>query len=184
MLAYSSIAHAGFLLSGVVALSKSGLESSIFYLFAYGVATVGAFGIVTLVRDSAGEVTDLNRWSGLGKRSPWVATAFAGFLLAFAGIPLTSGFIGKFSIFSAAYESGSTAILITGVLSSAIAAFFYIRVIVLMFFKDPVEDGTSVVIPSIYTQITITVSAVATFALGIYPTPLINFIQSSATFLR
>jgi NADH-quinone oxidoreductase subunit N len=172
------------LLSGVVALSKSGLESSIFYLFAYGIATVGAFGIVTLVRDSAGEVTDLNRWSGLGKRSPWVATAFAGFLLAFAGIPLTSGFIGKFSIFSAAYESGSTAILITGVLSSAIAAFFYIRVIVLMFFKDPVEDGTSVVIPSIYTQITITVSAVATFALGIYPTPLINFIQSSATFLR
>jgi len=184
MLAYSSIAHAGFLLSGVIALNKSGLDASIFYLFAYGVATVGAFGIVTLVRDSAGEVTDLNRWSGLGKRSPWVATAFAGFLLAFAGIPLTSGFIGKFSIFSAAYESGSTAILITGVLSSAIAAFFYIRVIVLMFFKDPVEDGTSVVIPSLYTQITIIVSSVVTFALGIYPTPLINFIQSTASFLR
>jgi NADH-quinone oxidoreductase subunit N len=184
MLAYSSIAHAGFLLSGVIALNKSGLDASIFYLFAYGVATVGAFGVVTLVRDSAGEVTDLNRWSGLGKRSPWVATAFAGFLLAFAGIPLTSGFIGKFSIFSAAYESGSTAILITGVLSSAIAAFFYIRVIVLMFFKDPVEDGTSVVIPSLYTQITIVLSAVVTFALGIYPTPLINFIQSTASFLR
>jgi NADH-quinone oxidoreductase subunit N len=184
MLAYSSIAHAGFLLSGVIALNKSGLDASIFYLFAYGIATVGAFGIVTLVRDSAGEVTDLNRWSGLGKRSPWVATAFAGFLLAFAGIPLTSGFIGKFSIFSAAYESGSTAILITGVLSSAIAAFFYIRVIVLMFFKDPVEDGTTVVIPSLYTQITIIVSAVVTFALGIYPTPLINFIQSTASFLR
>jgi NADH-quinone oxidoreductase subunit N len=184
MLAYSSIAHAGFLLSGVIALNKSGLDASIFYLFAYGVATVGAFAIVTLVRDSAGEVTDLNRWSGLGKRSPWVATAFAGFLLAFAGIPLTSGFIGKFSIFSAAYESGSTAILITGVLSSAIAAFFYIRVIVLMFFKDPVEDGTSVVIPSVYTQITIAISAVVTFALGIYPTPLINLIQSTAQFLR
>jgi NADH-quinone oxidoreductase subunit N len=184
MLAYSSIAHAGFLLSGVVALNKSGLDASIFYLFAYGVATVGAFAIVTLVRDAAGEVTDLNRWSGLGKRSPWVATAFAGFLLAFAGIPLTSGFIGKFSIFSAAYESGSTAILITGVLSSAIAAFFYIRVIVLMFFKDPIEDGTSVVIPSVYTQITIAISAVVTFALGIYPTPLINLIQSTAQFIR
>lgn len=184
MLAYSSIAHAGFLLSGVIALNKSGLDASIFYLFSYGIATVGAFAIVTLVRDSAGEVTDLNRWSGLGKRSPWVATAFAGFLLAFAGIPLTSGFIGKFSIFSAAYESGSTAILVTGVLSSAIAAFFYIRVIVLMFFKDPVEDGTSVVIPSVYTQVTIAISTVATFALGIYPTPLINFIQSTAQFLR
>ena len=184
MLAYSSIAHAGFLLAGVIALSKSGLEASIFYLFAYGIATVGAFGIVTLVRDSAGEVTDLNRWSGLGKRSPLIASAFAFFLLAFAGIPLTSGFIGKFSIFSAAYESGSTAVLIAGVLSSAIAAFFYIRVIVLMFFKDPVEDGTSVVIPSGLTTTTIAVTSVITLVLGIYPAPLINFIASSAFFIR
>jgi NADH-quinone oxidoreductase subunit N len=184
MLAYSSIAHAGFLLAGVIALSKSGLEASIFYLFAYGVATVGAFGIVTLVRDSSGEVGDLNRWSGLGKRSPLLASTFALFLLAFAGIPLTSGFIGKFSIFSAAYESGSTSILIAGVLSSAIAAFFYIRVIVLMFFKDSVEDGTSVIIPSALTTITITVSAAVTLILGIYPAPLINFIATTATFIR
>jgi NADH-quinone oxidoreductase subunit N len=184
MLAYSSIAHAGFLLAGVIALSKAGLEASIFYLFAYGIATVGAFGIVTLVRDSAGEVTDLNRWSGLGKRSPLIASAFAFFLLAFAGIPLTSGFIGKFSIFSAAYASGSTAVLIAGVLSSAIAAFFYIRVIVLMFFKDPVEDGTSVVIPSALTTTTIAITSVITIALGIYPAPLINFIASSAFFIR
>lgn len=184
MLAYSSIAHAGFLLAGVIALSKSGLDASIFYLFAYGVATVGGFAIVTLVRDSAGEVTDLNRWSGLGKRSPLVAGTFAFFLLAFAGIPMTSGFIGKFSIFSAAYQSGSLAVLIAGVLSSAIAAFFYIRVIVLMFFKDPVEDGTSVVIPSALTTMTITISAVVTLALGIFPAPLINFIASTAVFLR
>jgi NADH-quinone oxidoreductase subunit N len=184
MLAYSSIAHAGFLLAGVIALSKTGLEASIFYLFAYGVATVGAFGVVTLVRDASGEVGDLNRWSGLGKRSPLLASAFAFFLLAFAGIPLTSGFIGKFSIFSAAYESGSTSILIAGVLSSAGAAFFYIRVIVLMFFKDPIEDGTSVVIPSALTTITITVSAVLTLILGIYPAPLIDFIATTATFIR
>jgi NADH-quinone oxidoreductase subunit N len=184
MLAYSSIAHAGFLLAGVIALSKSGLDASIFYLFAYGVATVGGFAIVTLVRDSAGEVTDLNRWSGLGKRSPLVAGTFAFFLLAFAGIPMTSGFIGKFSIFSAAYQSGSLATLIAGVLSSAVAAFFYIRVIVLMFFKDPVEDGTSVVIPSALTTTTIAISAVVTLALGIFPAPLINFIASTAIFLR
>ena len=184
LLAYSSIAHAGFLLSGVIALSKSGLDASIFYLFAYGIATVGAFGIVTLVRDSSGEVGDLNRWSGLGKRSPILASTFAFFLLAFAGIPLTSGFIGKFSIFSAAYESGSTSILIVGVLSSAIAAFFYIRVIVLMFFKDPVEDGTSVVIPSALTTVTISVSAVVTLILGVYPAPLIDFITNTALFIR
>ena len=184
MLAYSSIAHAGFLLSGVIALNKAGLDATIFYLFAYGVATVGAFGVVTLVRDSAGEVTDLNRWKGLGKRSPFAASAFALFLLAFAGIPLTSGFIGKFSIFSAAYESGAKGVVIAGVLSSAIAAFFYIRVIVLMFFTDATEDGTGVEVPSILTRSTIIIAGVITLALGIYPAPLLNFITNIATFIR
>jgi NADH-quinone oxidoreductase subunit N len=184
MLAYSSIAHAGFLLSGVIALNKSGLDATIFYLFAYGIATVGAFAIVSLINDASGEVTDLNRWAGLGKRSPWIAIAFSFLLLAFAGIPLTSGFVGKFSIFSAAYESGNTAILITGVLSSAIAAFFYVRVIVLIFFKDPVEDGTSVVIPSIYTRITIVASLLITLALGVFPAPVLDYISQTAFFLR
>lgn len=184
MLAYSSIAHAGFLLTGVIALNKSGLDATLFYLFAYGIATIGAFGVVTLVRDSSGEVTDLNRWAGLGKRSPFIATVFATFLLAFAGIPLTSGFIGKFSIFSAAYESGNKSLVIVGVLSSAIAAYFYIRVIVLMFFADPVEDGTSVVIPSMLTKATIVISFVVTIFLGVFPTPLLNFINSTAIFIR
>jgi NADH-quinone oxidoreductase subunit N len=184
MLAYSSIAHAGFLLSGVIALNKAGLDATIFYLFAYGVATVGAFAVVTLVRDSAGEVTDLNRWKGLGKRSPFAATSFALFLLAFAGIPLTSGFIGKFSIFSAAYESGAKGVVIAGVLSSAIAAFFYIRVIVLMFFTDANEDGTSVEIPSILTQASVVIAAVITVALGVYPAPLLDFITNLAIFIR
>jgi len=184
MLAYSSIAHAGFLLTGVIALNKAGLDATIFYLFAYGIVTVGAFGVVTLVRDSAGEVTDLNRWKGLGKRSPFAAASFALFLLAFAGIPLTSGFIGKFSIFSAAYESGAKGVVIAGVLSSAIAAFFYIRVIVLMFFSDPVEDGTSVEIPSILTRATIVFAVIVTVLLGVYPTPLLDFITDIASFIR
>ncbi|CAB4367205.1 unannotated protein [freshwater metagenome] len=97
---------------------------------------------------------------------------------------MTSGFIGKFSIFSAAYESGNTSLLIAGVLSSAIAAFFYIRVIVLMFFKDSVEDGTSVVIPSALTTTTIAITSAVTLILGIYPAPLINFIATFATFVR
>ena len=184
MLAYSSIAHAGFLLTGIIALNKAGLEASLFYLFAYGITTVGAFAVVTLVRDSAGEVTDLNRWKGLGKRSPWVAIAFATFLLSFAGIPLTSGFIGKFSIFSAAYESGATSVVIAGVLSSAVAAFFYIRVIVLMFFTDPVEDGTSVEIPSSLTSITVIFSMMVTIALGVFPALILDIISNFATFIR
>jgi len=184
MLAYSSIAHAGFLLSGVIALNKSGLDATIFYLFAYGIATVGAFGVVTLVRDATGEVTDLNRWKGLGKRSPFAAATFSFFLLAFAGIPLTSGFIGKFSIFSAAFESGAKGVVLTGVITSAISAFFYVRVIVLMFFTDATEDGATVVVASILTRSTIIIAAGITLVLGVYPTPLLNFISDLATFIR
>ena len=184
MLAYSSIAHAGFLLTGVYALSQNGLSATIFYLATYGLTTVGAFAIVTLIRDSNGEVTDLNRWAGLAKRSPLVATLFAAYLLGFAGIPLTAGFIGKFSIFSAAYEAGGTWLVIAGVLSSAVAAFFYIRVIVLMFFKDAAEDGTTVVIPTLLTRSVVVVSGIRTIVFGVFPQPLINFINTYASFIR
>lgn len=184
MLAYSSIAHAGFLLSGVIALNKHGLEASIFYLTAYGFTTLGAFGIVTLIRDSSGEITDLNRWAGLGKRSPKIAALFSYFLLAFAGIPLTSGFIGKFAIFSAAYESNNIAVVVAGVLSSAVAAFFYIRVIVAMYFTDTHDDTVSVVIPSRLTSLTIWCAGLVTLVLGVFPTPLLNQIEKLAIFIH
>ena len=99
--------------------------------------------MITLVRDPGGEADHLSRWAGLGKRSPLVAGIFALFLLAFAGIPLTSGFIGKFAVFQAAIAGGATPLVIIGVVSSAIAAFFYVRVIVLMFFSDPVPTARS-----------------------------------------
>ena len=184
LLAYSSIAHAGFLLTGILALNRSGLEASLFYLGTYGFTTMGAFAIVTLVRDSGGEVTDLNRWVGLARRSPIIASLFAFFLLSFAGIPLTSGFVGKLTIFNAAYESANIAVVVVGVLSSAIAAFFYIRVIVMMFFADPIEDPVAVTIPSMNTRIVIVVSALVTLAMGIYPTPIFDAISSLATFIH
>jgi NADH-quinone oxidoreductase subunit N len=184
MLAYSSIAHAGFLLTGVIAFNKSGLESTLFYLFVYGVATLGAFGIITLVQDSQGEVTDLNRWAGLGKRSPVVASLFTLFLLSFAGIPLTSGFIGKFSIFSAAYEGGVPSVVVVGVLTSAIAAFFYIRVVVLMFFQDPTDATVSVTLPTLRSSIGVWSAAIVTVALGVLPTSTLSFITDLAIFTR
>ncbi len=104
--------------------------------------TIGAFAVVTLVRDAGGEATHLSKWAGLGRRSPLVAAVFAVFLLAFAGIPLTSGFAGKFAVFKAAAEGGAGALVVVGVISSAIAAFFYIRVIVLMFFSEPQAGRT------------------------------------------
>ena len=183
VLAYSAIAHSGFLLTGIVAFNKSGLDATLLYLATYGFTTLGTFAVVTLVRDAGGEVTDLNRWSGLGKRSPLIAGIFTLFLLALAGIPLTSGFVGKFAIFSAAYESGNISVVIAGVLASAVAAFFYIRIVVLMYFNDPQEDGTSVVIPSPVTALTIGICAVATLVLGIFPQPVINMINSLATFV-
>jgi NADH-quinone oxidoreductase subunit N len=184
MIAYSSIAQAGFILLGVVAVSAKGLEGAIFYLIAYAFTTIGVFAIISMVRDENGEATHLSKWAGLGRKSPVIATLFTIFMLALTGIPLTSGFIGKFSIFSAAYESGAKGVVIAGVLSSAIAAFFYIRVIVLMFFTDATEDGTSVEVPSVLTRSTIVIAGLVTLALGIYPAPLLNFITDIATFIR
>ncbi len=182
MLAFSSIAHAGFLLLGVIATSASGLSSSLLYLFAYGFTTIGSFAVVSLVRDAAGEATHLSQWAGLGKKSPVVATSFALFLLALAGIPLTSGFTGKFAIFTAAIDGGATPLVIVAVIASAIAAFFYARVIVLMFFTEPPVDGPNVVIPSWFTKIAIGVSVAVTLLIGVFPQPLIDLIVSSGIF--
>ncbi len=184
MLAYSSIAHAGFLLVGVIATNPAGLGGSLFYLFAYGVSTVGAFAVVTLVRNPAGEATGLSNWVGLGKRSPLVAGAFAFFLLAFAGIPLTSGFTGKFFVFTAGIAGGATPVVICAVVASAISAFFYARVIVLMFFTNPTHDDVSVVVPSWLTSVAIGVAAAITLLLGIVPQPMLELAERASTFVR
>jgi proton-translocating NADH-quinone oxidoreductase chain N len=180
LLAYSSIAHAGFILTAVIAVTAAGLSSALFYLAAYGFTTVGAFAVITLVRDPGGEAGHLSRWAGLGQRSPIVAGIFALFLLAFAGIPLTSGFSGKFAVFSAAIAAGETPLVIIGVLASAIAAFFYVRVIVLMFFSDPVPDGPEVVVPNAFTGTAVGLGVAATLFLGIVPQPVLSLATNAA----
>jgi NADH-quinone oxidoreductase subunit N len=184
MLAYSSIAHAGFILTGLVAADSTGTAAVLFYLAAYGFATVGAFAVVTLVRDAGGEATHLAKWAGLGKRAPILAATFALFLLAFAGIPLTSGFVGKLVVFSAAIEAGALPLVIVGVVASAIAAFFYVRVIVLMFFSEPASDGPTVAVPSAWTTVGIALGVAATVALGILPGPLLELAQQASVFVR
>src|SRR6476620_5049111 len=173
MLAYSSIAHAGFILTGLVATDTIdlktgevlGVSSVLFYLLAYGVITIGAFAVVTLVRDPGGEATHLSQWAGLAKRSPLVASVFALFLLALAGIPLTSGFIGKFAVFSAAVSGGAAPVAVVGVLASAVAAFFYSRFVVLMFFSDPAPDGPTFALPSMLTSAALAIGAAVTIVL-------------------
>ncbi|MET7798843.1 NADH-quinone oxidoreductase subunit NuoN [Streptomyces decoyicus] len=184
LLAYSSIAHAGFILAGVIATSKDGISSVLFYLGAYSFVTLGAFAVVTLVRDAGGEATALSKWAGLGRRSPLVAAVFAVFLLAFAGIPLTSGFAGKFAVFKAAAQSGAGWLVVVGVLSSAIAAFFYIRVIVLMFFNEPKADGPTVAVPSPLTTTAIAVGVAATLVLGLAPQYFLDLAGQAGVFVR
>ncbi|GAB2710199.1 NADH-quinone oxidoreductase subunit NuoN [Kitasatospora kifunensis] len=184
LLAYSSIAHAGFILTGVIATNRQGLSAVLFYLLAYSFVTLGAFAVVTLVRDSKGEATHLSSWAGLGRRSPLLAAVFALFLLAFAGIPLTSGFTGKFAVFQAAAAGGATPLVIVGVLSSAIAAFFYIRVIVLMFFSDPQPNGPAVAIPSVFTTMAISLGVIVTLGLGLLPQYFLDLASKASLFVR
>ncbi|MEU8539579.1 NADH-quinone oxidoreductase subunit NuoN [Streptomyces sp. NPDC048717] len=184
LLAYSSIAHAGFILAGVIAATPSGVSSVLFYLAAYSFVTIGAFAVVTLVRDAGGEATHLSKWAGLGRRSPLVAAVFAVFLLAFAGIPLTSGFAGKFAVFKAAAEGGAGGLVVVGVISSAVAAFFYIRVIVLMFFSEPKDDGPTVAVPSGFTSFAITAGVVVTLALGFAPQYFLDLASQAGVFVR
>jgi NADH-quinone oxidoreductase subunit N len=194
MLAYSSIAHAGFMMvafvgaSQVVSGSRSGsltsISSVMFYLVAYGAATIGAFALVTMVRDSTGEATLLNSWVGLGRRSPLAATIFSIFMLSFAGIPLTSGFIGKWAVFAAAWNGGIEWLVVVAVVISVVAAFFYIRVIVLMFFAEPTKMATTVVRPGWTTLVTVGVGVVATVAFGVFPGPLLALAQQAGEFIR
>ncbi len=184
MLTYSSIAHVGFVLTGVIAANAAGLSGSMFYLLAYGLSTVGAFGMLTLVRDAGGEATHLSRWAGLGKRSPIVAGAFAFLLLSFAGVPLTSGFTSKFAVFKAAIAGGALPLVVIGVIASAVAAFYYIRVIVLMFFSEPRADGPTVVVPGAATVVALTFCVAVTVVLGVYPDPILQLAGHAVPFLR
>ncbi len=190
MLAYSSIAHAGFLLVGFVGLHQavgdeiSSLQAVLFYLVTYGFTTLGAFAVVTLVRDAGGEANHLSRWAGLGKESPLVAGVFAFFLLAMAGIPLTSGFTGKWAVFTSAAQGGAWPLVVVAVLLSVVAAFFYLRVIVLMYFSEPVGEGPTVAVPSILTSIAIAVGFAATVVLGIIPGPVLDLAANAGQFVR
>jgi NADH-quinone oxidoreductase subunit N len=184
MLAYSSVAQVGFILTGVTAANSAGLSSTMFYLVVYGFATIGAFAIVMLVRDGASEATHLSRWAGLGRRAPLLAAAMALFLLSFAGIPLTSGFIGKFTVFDAAIDGGAWPLVVVGAVFSAVAAFFYVRVIVLMYFSESPEDAPAIAVPGALTTLTIAVAATATVALGVVPGPVLDLAQKAAAFVR
>jgi NADH-quinone oxidoreductase subunit N len=167
MLAYSSIAQAGFILVGVAAATPAGTQAAMYYLLAYAAMILGAFGVVILVSSRGEGDTSLGAYRGLARRSPVLAAALSLFLLSLAGIPPTAGFMGKATVFGAAVRAGYWPLVLVAVLASVLAAFFYLRVIVLMYMQDPDElTGVEVAVAP---GAAIAVLAAVTLVVGLFP---------------
>jgi len=181
MLAYSSIAHAGFVLVGVVAASREGVAGALFYLLVYAIMILGAFAIVIASSPGGRERLDFSSWVGMGQRSPVFAGVMTLFLLSLAGIPPTAGFMGKVFVFKAAIEADETGLVIAAVLASVVASFFYLRLIVVMWLQTPTEEpgALGVTAPSV---VALAITAAATIAIGIYPQGLIDLARTAAVF--
>ena len=178
MLAYSSIAHAGYILIGVLAATGEGLWAVLFYLLAYTFITVGVFGTVILLerREYAGETYE--DYAGLARRSPFLAAMMLLFMLALTGIPPTGGFVGKIYLFAAAVEAGWVWVAVVGVLTSAISLYFYLGLVVQMYLKDA-GDTTPRPLYAPGLLGTIALCAVVTLALGLIPGPFIDLAKAS-----
>ncbi len=183
ILAYSAITHAGYAIIGVTANSDAGLTSTLWYLLTYAIGTIGAFGcVIALERRRRGEVT-LKELRGLGRTSPLLAGILALSLLSLAGIPATAGFIGKLLVFQAGIAAGLTWLVIIGVLSSVIAAFFYLRIAATMFLEEPDPERG---LPVVSTGLSLGVSVAATLIiyLGVYPQPFLQIVETAAALVR
>ena len=193
LIAYSSIGHAGFILAAfvgatdgvftVAGLEITAMSAAIVYLLAYGLATIGAFAVVTLVRDENGkEATDFDSWAGVGRKHPAIGAAFVIYFLSFAGIPLTAGFIGKLSAFAVPWLAGHAWLVVVALLLSAVAAFAYFRFLTIMFFDAPSKTARMVA-PQGAVAIIIAVTAILTVLMGVLPTWVISLISDAGTFL-
>jgi len=185
MLAYSSIAHAGYLLIGVVASMRTAPEaqaSVMFYLLTYTVSTAGAFGALVLCGSRGAEAVSYEDLAGIGRRHPAAALAFALFLISLAGVPPTAGFFGKWFIFRAAIDGGFYWLALIALVNSVIAAYYYLRVLVYMYMREPAA-GAPVATPmrSAYVNTALLVSAALVLALGLLPTRSLGVALAAAT---
>jgi len=172
MLAYSAIAHAGYILIGIVAHNAAGQRAVIFYLVVYTAMNLGALSIVLSLSRKGDQRVHLDDYAGLGKTQPLAAAALSLFLVSLAGIPLTGGFIGKFYLFSAAIQQGYIGLAIVGVLNSVISVYYYFRIMIYMYMKEPVA-GEAEAIPTV-TAAVIAIAAAGVLWLGIAPTSILN----------
>ncbi|MEO7804141.1 MAG: NADH-quinone oxidoreductase subunit N [Actinomycetota bacterium] len=177
VLAYSAIAHSGFLLIGVLSVNDQGITGSMFYLAVYAVTIVAAFGIVHAVGGVGEETVSLDDYRGLGARQPFLAGSFAILLFSLAGLPPTAGFWAKFEVFKAGYSAGQAPLVVLALLSSAVAAFVYVRVIWLMFFEAPVASSDDLVTAPPATGLVVFIVCGLVLFLGIQPTPLLDLVR-------
>jgi NADH-quinone oxidoreductase subunit N len=182
MLAYSSIAHAGFIAMAVVASSRSGVAAALLYLLVYTAMTIGAFGSVMLFRDGQAERVHLAKYSGLGVKRPAAAALFAFFLFSLAGIPPTGGFWAKWYVLFAAIRARYSWLAIAAVLASVVAAFFYIRVAVVMFMQDPPEGDEMELDRSWGLRIALAACAAVVVAVGVAPDFFLSLAERAANF--
>jgi NADH-quinone oxidoreductase subunit N len=181
MLAYSSIAHAGFILIALTSGTQDGISAALFYLLAYALMILGAFGVVMLVSAQGEARTSLVSYAGLYRRSPLLAGLLTLFLLSLAGIPPTAGFVAKVNVFRAAVDAGHWPLVLIGVLASVVAAFFYIRVMVLMYMQDPQEELAPDESP--LPRVAVAIPAVLTVLFGVAP-GLVLGVLDKASVLR
>lgn len=185
MLAYSSVAQAGYILIAFASVRQyeTGVASAIFYTAAYAAMNVGAFAVVSHFSAQGEQYTDINSYAGLGRRSPALAFVLTIFLLSLIGIPITGGFFAKFYVFTAAMQSNLIGLTIIGVLNSAIAAFYYLRLVIVMYMQEP-NGATSITAPAkTGTWVAIAICLISTIYLGVLPSRVLDYAMQSAKHL-
>jgi NADH-quinone oxidoreductase subunit N len=178
MLAYSSIAHVGYMLVGLVAGGRPGAAAILYYVMAYTFTTAGAFGVITLCERAGEEAVDVKQYAGLARRHPMLAATLALFLLSLIGVPPLAGFVGKFYLFSAAVRSGFLWLTIVAVLNSAVAAYYYLRIIIYMYMQEGEASAASLA-PSFAGAVALVISLVGVVLLGVAPGPFADLAQAA-----
>ena len=184
MLAYSSIAHAGYVLVALTARTDGGTAAAMFYLAAYALMNIGAFAAVSHLSGRGERYQNIEDFAGLGAKQPLTAAMLTIFMLSLIGVPLTGGFFGKFYIFRAALESHLVWLTVLGLLNSAVAAYYYLRILVVMYMKEPSEATNKVEPLSAGLRLALIVPALGTLFLGIFPNWVLDFAGRSSSLVK